>query len=68
MFSVFVAPTGTQASVVTAVTMFSLALTGLISAKIAGTSVGCSMVRLVIGGGLGLALTYGAGALFGGVA
>ena len=68
MISVFVAPSGTQAWVVTAVTMFSLALTGLISAKIAGTSVGRSMVRLVVGGGLGLALTYGAGALFGGVA
>ena len=68
MASVFLAPAGTQAWVVTAVTMFSLALTGLISAKIAGTSVGRSMVRLVIGGGLGLALTYGAGALFGGVA
>ena len=34
----------------------------------APTSVGRSMVRLVVGGGLGLALTYGAGALFGGVA
>ena len=68
MISVFVAPSGTQAWVVTAVTMFSLALTGLISAKIAGTSVGRSMVRLVVGGGLGLALTYGAGALFGGAA
>lgn len=68
MASVFLAPTGTQAWVVTAVTMLLLALTGLISAKIAGTSVGRSMVRLVIGGGLGLALTYGAGALFGGVA
>lgn len=68
MASVFLAPTGTQAWVVTAVTMLSLALTGLISAKIAGTSVGRSMVRLVISGCLGLALTYGAGALFGGVA
>ncbi|TYR16293.1 VIT family protein [Corynebacterium urealyticum] len=68
MISVFVAPTGTQAWVVTAVTMLSLALTGLISAKIAGTSVARSVVRLVVGGGLGLALTYGAGALFGGVA
>ena len=38
------------------------------AAKIAGTSVTRSMVRLVVGGGLGLALTYGAGALFGGVA
>ena len=68
MISVFVAPTGTQAWVVTVVTMLSLALTGLISAKIAGTSVARSVVRLVVGGGLGLALTYGAGALFGGVA
>ena len=68
MISVFLAPTGTQAWVVTVVTMLSLALTGLISAKIAGTSVVRSMVRLVVGGGLGLALTYGAGALFGGVA
>ncbi len=68
MVSVFLAPAGTQAWLVTAVTIFSLALTGLISAKIAGTSVARSMIRLVIGGGLGLALTYGAGALFSGVA
>ena len=68
MISVFVTPSGTQAWVVAAVTMFSLALTGLISAKIAGTSVSRSMLRLVVGGGLGLALTYGAGALFGGAA
>ena len=33
-----------------------------------GASVARSVVRLVIGGGLGLALTYGAGTLFGGVA
>ena len=68
MAAVFLAPAGTQAWVFTTVTMFSFALTGLISAKIAGTSVARSVVRLVIGGGLGLALTYGAGALFGGVA
>lgn len=68
MASVFLALADTQAWVVTVVKIFALALTGLISAKIAGTSVGRSMVRLVIGGGLGLALTYGAGALFGGVA
>lgn|GEM_PF-5978584 len=68
MFSVFVVPTGTQASVVTAVTMFSPALTGLISVKIAGTSVARLVIRVVVGGGLGLALTYGAGALFRGVA
>lgn len=65
---VFLVPTGTHPWVGAAVTMLSLALTGLISAKIAGTSLGRSMVRLVIGGGLGLALTYGAGALFCGVA
>ena len=68
MISVFVAPTGAQAWVVAVVTMLSLALTGLISAKIVGTSVARSVVRLVVGGGLGLALAYGAGALFGGVA
>ena len=38
------------------------------AAKISGTSVVRSVVRLVVGGGLGLALTYGAGALFGGAA
>lgn len=68
MISVYVAPTGTQAWGVTVVTTLSLALTGLISVKIAGTSVARSMVRLVVGGSLGLALTHGAGALFGGVA
>lgn len=68
MATVFLALAGTQAWVVTTVTIFSLALTGLISAKIAGTSVARSVVHLVIGGGRGLALTYGAGALFGGAA
>lgn len=66
MVSVFFAPAGTQAVVVAVVTILSLALTGVVSAKIAGTSVWKSTLRLVVGGGLGLALTYGAGALFGG--
>lgn len=63
MASVFLALAGTQAWVVTAVAILSLELTGLISAKIAGTSVGHSMMRLVIGGGLGLPRSYGEGAL-----
>lgn len=49
---------------VTAVTLVALALTGFISAVLSGTSRMRSCVRLVLGGALGLAITYGVGSLF----
>lgn len=53
---------------VTAVTLLALAITGYVSARIGGTSPVKSVLRLTIGGILGLALTFGAGYAFGAVA
>lgn len=64
LLSVFIAPEGWTAVVVFVVTLITLALTGALSARLAGTSVPRACARLVIGGALGLALTYGVGALF----
>ncbi|AZA08201.1 VIT1/CCC1 transporter family protein [Corynebacterium pseudopelargi] len=50
------------------VTMLALLITGFVSAKLAQTSPLRSCLRLGIGGMAGLALTYGAGALFGAAA
>ncbi|MCQ4611574.1 VIT family protein [Corynebacterium sp. CCUG 51687] len=47
------------------VTLVALAATGAISARIGGASVTRAVLRLVIGGGLGLAITFGAGWAFG---
>ncbi len=52
-------------TVVTVVTLLALALTGFISAVISDTARSKAVVRLVIGGALGLVITYGAGVLFG---
>ncbi|MFD2674439.1 VIT1/CCC1 transporter family protein [Gulosibacter bifidus] len=53
------------AGIVTAVTLVTLAVTGFVSAKLSDTSRKLAVARLVIGGALGLAITYGAGVLFG---
>ena len=42
----------------------SWTVTGAVSAKLAGNPVGTSVARLVIGGALGLAVTYGVGSIF----
>ncbi|OKL46926.1 hypothetical protein BSR29_05650 [Boudabousia liubingyangii] len=67
LLAAVLAPTSVQAVVVVAVTLATLGLTGWISAKLSETDPGRAVVRLVIGGALGLALTYGAGVLFGGM-
>lgn len=65
ILSVLAAPKSAQAIVVTVVTLLTLTLTGFISAKLSGTKVSRSVLRLLIGGALGLVITYFAGALFG---
>lgn len=42
-----------------------LAVTGALSARIGGAKVGRAVVRVVVGGALGLTFTYGVGQLFG---
>lgn len=50
----------------TVVVVFAaLALTGGISARLGGSTAGRAIARIVIGGALGLAATYGIGQLFG---
>ena len=47
------------------VVLVALGLTGLVSARLGGAARGRAVSRLVIGGGLGMALTYGIGTLLG---
>lgn len=61
-------PMGVRATAIVAVTLLALALTGAISAKLSQTSVPRATLRLLVGGALGLAVTYFAGSLFGAAA
>ena len=45
--------------------LVALALTGALSAHLGGSDVRRAVLRVVIGGALGLAFTYGIGHLFG---
>jgi VIT1/CCC1 family predicted Fe2+/Mn2+ transporter len=65
MLSVLLSTGAVQGFVLTVVTLVALACTGCASAKLAGTSMLRSCLRLVIGGAAGLAVTYGVGSLFG---
>lgn len=59
------APSTSAAIAVTVVTLVTLAATGYISARISETHSGKATLRLLIGGALGLAVSYGVGLLFG---
>lgn len=65
IFSVMLAPMTARGLVVTIVTLATLVLTGFVSAYVSGTNKWRSMLRLLIGGALGLVVTYGVGLLFG---
>lgn len=67
MLAMVLAPSAAQAAVVAVTTIVALAITGFVSAKLADTAPIRATVRLVVGGALGLAVTYGIGAVFGGV-
>ncbi|HIW92549.1 MAG TPA: VIT family protein [Candidatus Corynebacterium avicola] len=64
ILSVLFATEAKGALILILVTLGTLALTGALSAKLAGNPVRRSTVRLLIGGALGLTLTYGIGSLF----
>lgn len=64
MLAVLVAPHPVAAVVVAVVTLLAMAVTGCVSAKLAGNPVLRSCLRLVGGGALGLAVTYGIGSFF----
>ena len=48
-----------------AAVLVALALTGTLSARLGGGSVRHAVLRIVVGGALGLVFTYGVGHLFG---
>lgn len=56
-----------SALVVFATTLLALVITGFTSAKLSDTDPVRAVLRLVLGGALGLAVTYGIGTAFGGV-
>lgn len=60
-------PTALRVPVTVVAVLVALAVTGAVSARLGGSDVRRAVVRLVVGGAAGLALTYGIGHLFGSV-
>ncbi|HCG2962011.1 TPA: VIT family protein [Corynebacterium striatum] len=65
MLAIVLAPSSAAGWAVAAVTLVALALTGYISARLARTAPLRAVLRLLIGGAAGLAVTFGIGTLFG---
>jgi VIT1/CCC1 family predicted Fe2+/Mn2+ transporter len=66
--AILLAPTSVRVAVTFVVVLLALALTGALSARLGGSPVGRAVVRLVVGGAIAMAVTFGIGALVGGVA
>ena len=65
MLAILLPPAGLRVPVTFAAVLVALALTGALSAHLGGSDVRRAVLRVVIGGALGLAFTYGIGRLFG---
>jgi VIT1/CCC1 family predicted Fe2+/Mn2+ transporter len=65
MLAILLPPATWRVPVTFASVLIALALTGAISARIGGSNPRRAVLRVVIGGAAGLALTYGIGHLFG---
>jgi VIT1/CCC1 family predicted Fe2+/Mn2+ transporter len=65
MLAILLPPAALRVPVTFAAVMVALALTGALSARLGGNDVRRAVVRVVVGGALGLAFTYGVGHLFG---
>ncbi len=65
MLAILLPPAGLRVPVTFAAVLVALALTGALSAHLGGSNVRRAVLRVVIGGALGLAFTYGIGRLFG---
>ncbi|MFC4944982.1 VIT1/CCC1 transporter family protein [Pseudonocardia sp. GCM10023141] len=66
LIAILLPPTGWRVPVTVAVVLVALALAGAVSARIGGSAVHRAVLRVVVGGALGLAVTYGIGHLIGG--
>jgi VIT1/CCC1 family predicted Fe2+/Mn2+ transporter len=63
--AILVPPTGARILVTFAVVLLALALTGALSAFLGGARWGPAMIRLVAGGAIAMAVTFGVGQLLG---
>jgi VIT1/CCC1 family predicted Fe2+/Mn2+ transporter len=65
MLAILLPPAGLRVAVTFVAVLVALALTGALSARLGGSDVRRAVLRVVIGGALGLAFTYAVGHLFG---
>jgi VIT1/CCC1 family predicted Fe2+/Mn2+ transporter len=65
MLAILLPPAGLRVPVTFAAVLVALGLAGAVSARLGGSNVRRAVLRVVIGGALGLAFTYGIGHLFG---
>ena len=65
MVAILLPPAALRVPVAFVAVLVALALTGTISARLGGSDVRRAVLRVVVGGALGLAFTYGVGHLFG---
>ena len=63
--AILLPPTALRVPIAPAAVLIALGLAGALSARIGGSNVRRAILRVVIGGALGLAFTYGVGHLFG---
>ncbi len=65
LLAMMLAPAAARVGVTVVAVLVALALAGVLSARLGGSPARGAVLRLVVGGGLGLALTYAIGRLFG---
>ncbi|HEV7205342.1 MAG TPA: VIT family protein [Jatrophihabitans sp.] len=65
LLAILLPPPGARVAVTVVAVLIALGLAGAVSARIGGSSIRLAVLRVVIGGAAGLALTYGIGHLFG---
>jgi vacuolar iron transporter family protein len=65
MLAILLPPAALRVPVTFVAVLVALALTGALSARLGGSNIRRAVLRVVVGGALGLAFTYGVGHLFG---
>lgn len=65
LLAILLPPAGARVAVTVVVVLLALALTGAVSASLGGSARGPAVMRLVAGGALAMAVTYGIGLLVG---
>ncbi len=65
LLAILLPPAGARVAVTVVVVLLALALTGAVSASLGGSPPGPAVARLVVGGGLAMAVTFGIGLLVG---